>query len=433
MEYWNKTCECMPREELRKLQTERLIDTVKRVYHNVPFYREKMQKIGLEPGDIQSLEDLKKLPFTYKQDLRDTYPYGMFAVPLSEIVRIHASSGTTGKPTVVGYTRRDIDTWAEVTARTLVAAGCDKNSVVQIAYGYGLFTGGLGIHYGSERIGASVIPISGGNTKRQIMIMKDFGTTILACTPSYALHMAEVMEELGIKKEELKLKAGIFGAEAWSEKMREEIERRLGILAIDIYGLSEIIGPGVASECKYKCGMHIAEDHFIPEIIDPETEEVLPPGSKGELVFTTITKEGLPLIRYRTRDISSLNYEVCKCGRTTVRMSKVTGRTDDMITIRGVNVFPSQVESVLLEIGDTAPHYQLIVKRVGNLDMLEVLVEMNKDLFSDEVKKIEIVEKKIRNAIETTLGIGVKVTLVEPKTIERSEGKAKRVIDMRNI
>jgi len=433
MEYWNKTCECMPREELRKLQTERLIDTVKRVYHNVPFYREKMQKIGLEPRDIQSLEDLKKLPFTYKQDLRDTYPYGMFAVPLSEIVRIHASSGTTGKPTVVGYTRRDIDTWAEVTARTLVAAGCDKNSVVQIAYGYGLFTGGLGIHYGSERIGASVIPISGGNTKRQIMIMKDFGTTILACTPSYALHMAEVMEELGIKKEELKLKAGIFGAEAWSEKMREEIERRLGILAIDIYGLSEIIGPGVASECKYKCGMHIAEDHFIPEIIDPETEEVLPPGSKGELVFTTITKEGLPLIRYRTRDISSLNYEVCKCGRTTVRMSKVTGRTDDMITIRGVNVFPSQVESVLLEIGDTAPHYQLIVKRVGNLDMLEVLVEMNKDLFSDEVKKIEIVEKKIRNAIETTLGIGVKVTLVEPKTIERSEGKAKRVIDMRNI
>jgi len=423
----------MPREELRKLQTERLIDTVKRVYHNVPFYREKMQKIGLEPRDIQSLEDLKKLPFTYKQDLRDTYPYGMFAVPLSEIVRIHASSGTTGKPTVVGYTRRDIDTWAEVTARTLVAAGCDKNSVVQIAYGYGLFTGGLGIHYGSERIGASVIPISGGNTKRQIMIMKDFGTTILACTPSYALHMAEVMEELGIKKEELKLKAGIFGAEAWSEKMREEIERRLGILAIDIYGLSEIIGPGVASECKYKCGMHIAEDHFIPEIIDPETEEVLPPGSKGELVFTTITKEGLPLIRYRTRDISSLNYEVCKCGRTTVRMSKVTGRTDDMITIRGVNVFPSQVESVLLEIGDTAPHYQLIVKRVGNLDMLEVLVEMNKDLFSDEVKKIEIVEKKIRNAIETTLGIGVKVTLVEPKTIERSEGKAKRVIDMRNI
>jgi len=433
MEYWNKTCECMPREELRKLQTERLIDTVKRVYHNVPFYREKMQKIGLEPRDIQSLEDLKKLPFTYKQDLRDTYPYGMFAVPLSEIVRIHASSGTTGKPTVVGYTRRDIDTWAEVTARTLVAAGCDKNSVVQIAYGYGLFTGGLGIHYGSERIGASVIPISGGNTKRQIMIMKDFGTTILACTPSYALHMAEVMEELGIKKEELKLKAGIFGAEAWSEKMREEIERRLGILAIDIYGLSEIIGPGVASECKYKCGMHIAEDHFIPEIIDPETEEVLPPGSKGELVFTTITKEGLPLIRYRTRDISSLNYEVCKCGRTTVRMSKVTGRTDDMITIRGVNVFPSQVESVLLEIGDTAPHYQLIVKRVGNLDMLEVLVEMNKDLFSDEVKKIEIVEKKIRNAIETTLGIGVKVTLVEPKTIERSEGKAKSVIDMRNI
>jgi len=423
----------MSREEMTRVQTDRLINTVKRVYHNVPYYREKMQKKGIEPGDIKSLEDLKKLPFTYKQDLRDTYPYGLFAVPMSEIVRIHASSGTTGKQTVVGYTRRDIDTWAEVMARTLTSAGADKNSFIQVAYGYGLFTGGLGTHYGAERIGASVIPISGGNTKRQLQIMKDFGTTILACTPSYALYLAEAMEEAGIKKEDLKLKAGVFGAEPWSYNMRKEIEERLNILAIDIYGLSEIIGPGVASECPCKCGLHIQEDHFIPEIIDPETEEVLPPGSKGELVFTTITKEGLPLIRYRTRDISSLNYEKCECGRTNVRMSKVSGRTDDMLIIRGVNVFPSQIESVLLEVGDTAPHYLLIVDRVDNLDTLEIWVEMTPTMFSDEVKKIEDIEKKIRHQIESTLGISAKVKLVEPKTIERSEGKAKRVIDKRKI
>jgi len=431
--YWNKTYECMSRDEMTRVQSERLIETVKRVYHNVPFYREKMQKKGIEPGDIKSIEDLKKLPFTYKQDLRDNYPYGLFAVPLSEIVRIHASSGTTGKQTVVGYTRRDIDTWAEVMARTLTSAGATKESFIQVAYGYGLFTGGLGVHYGAERVGASVIPISGGNTKRQIQIMKDFGTTILACTPSYALYMAEEMEEMGVKREELKLKAGVFGAEPWSEKMREEIEEKLGILAIDIYGLSEVIGPGVATECLYKCGMHIQEDHFIPEIIDPETEEVLPPGSKGELVFTTITKEGLPLIRYRTRDITRLNYDVCECGRTLVRMEKVSGRTDDMLIIRGVNVFPSQIESVLLEIGETAPHYMLIVDRIDNLDVLEVWVEMNQEMFSDEVKKIEDIEKKIRREIESTLGINAKVKLVEPKTIERSEGKAKRVIDKRKL
>lgn len=431
MEYWNPAYECMSREEMTRVQTERLIDTVKRVFHNVPHYRRKMQEKGIEPGDIKSLEDLKKLPFTYKQDLRDTYPYGLFAKPLSEIVRIHASSGTTGKQTVVGYTRKDIDTWAEVMARTLYCAGANMNSFIQVAYGYGLFTGGLGVHYGAERIGASVIPISGGNTKRQIQIMKDFGTTILACTPSYALFIAEVMEEMGIKKEELQLEAGVFGAEPWSDSMRKEIEERLGILAIDIYGLSEIIGPGVASECKYKCGLHIQEDYFIPEIIDPVTEEVLPPGSKGEIVFTTITKEGLPLIRYRTRDISSLNYEKCECGRTIVRMSKVSGRTDDMLIIRGVNVFPSQIESVLLEIGETAPHYLLIVDREGNLDTLEVWVEMTQNMFSDEVKRIEEIEKRIRGEIETTLGISAKVKLVEPKTIERSEGKAKRVIDKR--
>ena len=433
MLYWNQSRECMPREEMQKLQNERLIKTVKRVYHNVPFYRARMQEKGIEPGDIKGIEDLPKLPFTYKQDLRDNYPFGTFAAPLSEIVRIHASSGTTGKKTVVGYTRSDIERWSEVMARTLVSAGATKESVIQVAYGYGLFTGGLGAHYGAEKIGASVIPISGGNTRLQVEIMKDFGTTILACTPSYALYMAEELEETGIKLSELKLKAGVFGAEPWSEAMRNEIERRLGILAIDIYGLSEVIGPGVASECPCKCGLHVQEDHFIPEIIDPETEEVLPPGSTGELVFTTITKEGLPLIRYRTRDISSLDYSACACGRTTVRMSKVSGRTDDMLIIRGVNVFPSQIESVLLDMGETAPHYQIIVDRVSNLDVMEVWVEMTPTMFSDEVKRIEDLEKNIRKRIEDTLGISVKVKLVEPKSIERSQGKAKRVIDKRRI
>lgn len=433
MLYWNQSRECMPREEMQKLQNERLIKTVKRVYHNVPYYRARMQEKGIEPGDIKGIEDLPKLPFTYKQDLRDNYPFGTFAVPLSEIVRIHASSGTTGKKTVVGYTRSDIERWSEVMARTLVSAGATKESVIQVAYGYGLFTGGLGAHYGAEKLGASVIPISGGNTRLQVEIMKDFGTTILACTPSYALYMAEEIEEAGIKLSELKLKAGVFGAEPCSDAMRNEIERKLGILAIDIYGLSEVIGPGVASECPCKCGLHIQEDHFIPEIIDPETEEVLPPGSQGELVFTTITKEGLPLIRYRTRDVSSLEYSPCACGRTLVRMSKVTGRTDDMLIIRGVNVFPSQIESVLLEMGDTAPHYLIIVDRVSNLDVMEVWVEMTSTMFSDEVKRIEDLEKSIRKRIEDTLGISVQVKLVEPKSIERSQGKAKRVIDKRKI
>lgn len=433
MNCWNPTYECMSRDEMTRVQNERLVNTVKRVYHNVPFYRDKMQKAGIEPGDIQTIEDLKNLPFSYKQDLRDTYPYGLFAVPLGEIIRIHASSGTTGKQTVVGYTRRDLDTWAEVMARTLVSAKGGKNSFIQVAYGYGLFTGGLGTHYGAERIGASVIPTSGGNTKRQIQIMKDFGTTLLACTPSYALYIAEVMEEMGIKKEDLKLESGVFGAEPWSAKMRDEIEERLGIIAIDIYGLSEIIGPGVASECVERCGLHIQEDHFIPEIIDPETEEVLPPGSIGELVFTTITKEGLPLIRYRTHDLSSLTYEECRCGRTSVRMEKVTGRTDDMLIIRGVNVFPTQIESVLLEFGETAPHYQLIVDKVGTLDTLEVQVEMTSKMFSDKVRQIEDFEKKIRHEIEVTLGINCKVRLVEPKSLERSEGKAKRIIDKRKL
>lgn len=431
MSFWNQTYECMSREEMKKVQTERLIKTVNRVYENVPHYREKMQKKGILPGDIKSVDDLKHLPFTYKQDLRDTYPFGLFAAPMSEIVRVHASSGTTGKKTVVGYTKNDIEVWAEVMARTFAGAGMTKESFLQVSYGYGLFTGGLGAHYGGEYLGATVIPTSSGNTKLQLSLMEDFGTTHIACTPSYALYLAEEMEELGVNRSNLKLQAGIFGAEPWSESMRKEIEARLKLKAIDIYGLSEVIGPGVACECQYQSGMHIPEDHFIPEIIDPETEEVLPEGSEGEIVFTTITKEGLPLIRYRTRDLSSLNYEVCECGRTEVRMNKVTGRTDDMLIIRGVNVFPSQVESVLLSIGETAPHYMLVVDRKDNLDTLEIQVEITQQLFSDEVRKLEDIEKKICKEMQSTLGIGAKVKLVEPKTIQRSEGKAKRVIDKR--
>lgn len=431
MSYWNEKYECMSRDEMRKVQTERLIKTVNRVYNNVPNYRKKMNDKGILPGDIKTVDDLKQLPFTYKQDLRDTYPFGLFAAPMNEIVRVHASSGTTGKKTVVGYTKNDIEVWAEVMARTFAGAGAGKDSFLQVSYGYGLFTGGLGAHYGGEYLGATVIPTSSGNTKLQLSLMQDFGTTHIACTPSYALYLAEEMQELGIKPEELKLKAGIFGAEPWSESMRKEIEQRLNIKAFDIYGLSEVIGPGVACECEYQCGMHIPEDHFIPEIIDPDTEEVLPQGSQGEIVFTTITKEGLPLIRYRTRDLSSLNYAPCKCGRTEARMTKVTGRTDDMLIIRGVNVFPSQVESVLLSIGETAPHYMLIVDRKDNLDTLEIQVEITPQLFSDEVKKLEDIERKIKKEIESTLGISAKIKLVEPKSIQRSEGKAKRVIDRR--
>ncbi len=431
MSFWNEKYECMSRDEMRKVQSERLIKTVNRVYSNVPTYRKKMDEKGMLPGDIKSVDDLKHLPFTYKQDLRDTYPFGLFSVPMSEIVRVHASSGTTGKKTVVGYTKEDLEVWSEVIARTFTGAGLTRESFLQVSYGYGLFTGGLGAHYGGEKVGATVIPTSSGNTKLQLSLMQDFGTTHIACTPSYALYLAEEMEEMGIKRSDLKLQAGIFGAEPWSESMRREIEDRLKIKAIDIYGLSEVIGPGVACECEFQNGMHIPEDHFIPEIIDPETEEVLPEGSKGEIVFTTVTKEGLPLIRYRTKDLSSLNYERCECGRTEVRMSKVTGRTDDMLIIRGVNVFPSQVESVLLSIGETAPHYMLVVDRKDNLDTLEIQVELSTNLFSDEVKKLEDIERKITREVQSTLGIGAKVRLVEPKSIQRSEGKAKRVIDKR--
>jgi phenylacetate-CoA ligase len=431
--YWNREAECMSRDRLQELQLRRLKQTAERVFNSVPHYRRAFQAKGIDPSHIRSLDDLKTLPFTVKQDFRDNYPFGLFTVPQNEVVRYHSSSGTTGKPTVVGYTRSDLATWAELMARSLVSAGTTRNSVVQNAYGYGLFTGGLGVHYGAELIGSAIIPISGGNTQRQVMVMKDFGTDILTCTPSYALFIAEVIDEMGLKMEDFRLKAGIFGAEPWSENMRQQIESRLKITAIDIYGLSEIIGPGVAIECSEKCGLHIFEDHFIPEIIDPESGEVLPYGEKGELVLTTITKEALPVIRYRTRDITSLTIEPCLCGRTLVRMEKVTGRSDDMIIVRGVNVFPTQVESVLLEIGETEPHYQLVVTRVNNLDMLEIQVEVSERMFSDKIKRLEELEKKIHDRIDSVLGISAKVRLVEPKSIPRSEGKAKRVIDKREI
>jgi phenylacetate-CoA ligase len=423
----------MPRDEMRRLQGKLLAETVERVYYNVPFYREKMQKAGIEPSDIQSVDDLHRLPFTTKNDLRDNYPFGLFAVPMSEIVRLHASSGTTGKPTVVGYTRRDLTTWSEVVARTMQCAGIHKNDIIQIAYGYGLFTGGLGIHYGSEKLGAVVIPVSGGNTKRQLQLLEDFGSTAIACTPSYALYLAEAIEEEGINPENLKLRVGIFGAEPWTESMRKEIEAKLRIRAIDIYGLSEVIGPGVASECIVQEGLHINEDHFIPEIIDPVSLEILPEGSRGELVFSCVTKEGLPLLRYRTRDLTRLYYQACRCGRTLVRMEKCTGRSDDMLIIRGVNIFPSQIETVLLDLSETKPHYHILVDRVNNLDQLTVEVEVDEQFFLDRISQLQEVRQKIRNALESALGVTTEVRLVEPKSIQRSEGKAVRVTDRRKI
>jgi phenylacetate-CoA ligase len=426
--------ETMPREALEAIQLKRLQATLSRVYATVPFYRKKLDDAGILPGDIKSLADLQAVPFTTKQDLRDNYPFGMFAVPMANVVRIHASSGTTGQPTVVGYTARDIDTWAELMARSLSSAGASRGDIIHNAYGYGLFTGGLGVHYGAEKLGASVIPVSGGNTKRQVIIMKDFKPTILTATPSYTLHLAEAAEEMGVSFKDLHFKAGIFGAEPWSEDMRQEIERKLNLNAIDIYGLSEVIGPGVSIEChEAKKGLHIFEDHFIPEIINPDTGEVLPYGETGELVFTTITKEAFPIIRYRTRDITTLNPEPCVCGRTHVRMNKVSGRSDDMLIIRGVNVFPSQIESVLMQVDEVEPHYQLIVDREGNLDTLTVKVEIGEKLFSDEVKQLQQLENKISKDIKETLGVSAQVKLAEPKSIERSQGKAARVIDNRKI
>ncbi|HKM03339.1 MAG TPA: phenylacetate--CoA ligase [Lachnospiraceae bacterium] len=429
---WNETKECMSRDEMTTMQSARLVKLVDRIYHNVEFYRKKMQVLGLEPGDICRIEDITKLPFTTKEDLRDNYPFGLLAVPESEIVRVHASSGTTGKATVVSYTRKDIELWQECVARVLAMTGVTKNDKVQVAYGYGLFTGGLGLHYGVEHLGATVIPMSTGNTKRLVTMMDDFGATAIACTPSYLLHIAEEIAEMGCLSQ-LKLKTAICGAEPWTENMRLQIEEKLHINAFDIYGLSEICGPGVAADCEYHKGLHIYEDHFYPEIINFDTLQPLPNGEVGELVFTTLTKEGMPLLRYRTKDLTSIDYSPCQCGRTLPRISRFKGRSDDMLIIRGVNVFPSQVEAALLEMCETTPHYLMIVDRVNNLDILEVQVEVDEKFYSDEVKELEKLNKKISHVLQNALGIAPKVKLVEPKTLERSMGKAKHVIDNRKL
>ena len=429
---WNEKMETMSREEMRALQSERLVATVKRVYENVPAYRAKMDAIGLKPEDIKGVEDITKLPFTTKADLRENYPFGLFAVPQDDIVRVHASSGTTGKPTVVGYTAKDIEMWSECVARCMTMAGITKKDIIQVAYGYGLFTGGLGAHYGAEHIGAITVPMSTGNTQKLVTLMKDFGATAIACTPSYLLHISEVLKESG-EVENLKLKAAVCGAEPWTEEMRLQIERNLNIHAHDIYGLSEVMGPGVACDCEYHQGLHVCEDYFIPEIISPTTLEPVAEGETGELVFTTISKEGLPLIRYRTRDLTSINYEKCKCGRTTCRISRFKGRSDDMLIIRGVNVFPSQVEEALLSIDGVSPHYHIIVDRVNNLDTLEIMVEVDGKFFSDEIKGLEALSVKIGKAVQQMIGLNAKIKLVEPRTIERSMGKAVHVTDKRKL
>ena len=431
---FNKEYETMPREALAAIQLKRLQDVVARVYDKVPYYRAKMEEAGVTPADIRELTDIRKLPFTTKEDLRKNYPFGLFAVPMDEVVRIHASSGTTGQPTVVGYTKADIKMWAELMARSLSAAGASAKDTIHNAYGYGLFTGGLGAHYGAEALGATVVPVSGGNTKRQVMVMKDFKSTVLLCTPSYALNLAETMGDVGVDPSEMAIRVGVFGAEPWSENMRAEIQSKLGIKAIDIYGLSEIIGPGVAIECvEEQKGLHVMEDHFLPEIVHPDTFEPLPHGEKGELVFTTLTKEAFPVIRYRTKDFSRIITDECSCGRSFYRMEKVTGRSDDMLIIRGVNVFPSQIEHVLMSIEGVEPHYMIIVDRHGALDTLEVQVEVSEALFSDEIRKLETLTQQIQTEIKDLLGVSCKVTLVEPKSIQRSEGKAQRVIDKRKI
>jgi phenylacetate-CoA ligase len=430
---WDQANECLDRQELAVLQLERLRSTVQRVFERVPCYQDKFSLLGLQAGDISSLSDLAKLPFTTKEDLRLNYPYGMFAVPLKEVVRIHSSSGTTGKPTVVGYSRQDLQTWTELVARFMTAAGVTEEDIVHIAFGYGLFTGAFGLHYGAERIGASVIPMSSGNTDKQLMIMHDYRSTALVCTPSYALTMADRLARQGTDPASLALRVGLFGAEPWSEEMRREIETRMQIIATDNYGLSEVMGPGVAGECLYRCGMHIWEDHFIPEIIDPETGEVLPEGSIGELVLTSISKEAFPMLRYRTRDITRLDYSRCECGRTHVRMQKTMGRSDDMLIIKGVNVFPSQIEEVLFQVEGCEPHYQLVIERLGNMDVLEVQVEVNEKIFFDEMKKQRAFVERVEKRLAGTLGVGAKVKLVEPTSMPRHEGKANRIIDRRHL
>ena len=428
--YWTEYYECMDREELEALQLERLKQTVERVYYHVAPYRALMDEAGVKPSDIQSLADLSKLPFMKKQFLRDNYPFGLFAVPMSEVNRIHSSSGTSGKPTVVGYTKKDLDNWAELVARDLTMVGVRPNDIVHVSYGYGLFTGGMGLHDGASKLGATVVPASGGNTKRQVMILADYGATVLACTPSYAMYLAESLEKEGLR-DQIKLKFGVFGAEPWSENMRQELQKKLGIKAYDIYGMSEQMGPGVAMECTEQNGLHVHEDHFIVETIDPETGEVLPPGERGELVFTSLTKEAFPIVRYLTRDIARLIMEPCPCGRTSRRIGRIEGRSDDMLIIRGVNVFPSQIEHVLLSVAGIEPQYQLVVDRIGALDTLEVQVEVSKDFPFDEVKQLENLSRQIRKELESSLGISVTVKLVEPESIVRSEGKAKRIIDKR--
>ena len=430
--YWQKEIETASRDEIRHIQDERLVKVVRHVWDNVPMYRERMQAAGVEPGDIRSADDIVKLPFTTKQDLRDTYPYGMFAVPMDDVVRLHASSGTTGKQIVVGYTKNDLDVWDNICARQLCAVGATKHDRIHVSYGYGLFTGGFGLHGGATKLGATAIPVSSGNTQRQITILRDFGSTVLCCTPSYAMYIAEVMSEEGVTPDDISLKAGIFGAEPWTEEMRRQLEEKLGIKAYDIYGLTEIMGPGVAYECSAQHGMHVNEDHFIIEIIDPDTGAHVPDGEQGEIVFTCLTKEAFPVIRYRTRDIGIVTRDECPCGRTFARMSKPMGRTDDMLIIRGVNVFPSQIETVLLRLG-YSPNYQIEVDRVNNLDTFCVKVEMNQDHFSDTVTEISAMERTLAGEIRTILGVAPDVKLVMPRSIERSQGKAVRVIDRRKL
>ncbi len=429
---WNKQMECMSRDEMTALQSERLVKLVSYVYDNVPYYAKKMDAIGVRPADIRSIEDISLLPFTTKDDLRDTYPFGLFATTHSDIVRIHASSGTTGKATVVGYTQDDLNIWAECVARCLNMAGVSKDDIIQIAYGYGLFTGGLGAHGGAEKIGAMVVPMSTGNSKRLATMMVDFGATAIACTPSYLLHISEVLQELGLL-DKIKLKSAICGAEPWTEKMRNEIENRLNIKAYDIYGLSEVMGPGVACDCDYHAGLHVCEDHFYPEIIDAASLKPVREGETGELVFTTLTKQGLPLIRYRTKDLTSISREKCACGRTSARISRFKGRSDDMLIIRGVNVFPSQVEAALVNIEEVSPHYMMIIDRVNNLDTLEIQLEVNEKYYSDEVKGVEKLTKKLSTVITQALGVNAKITLMGPNTLKRSEGKAVHVTDKRKL